>query len=80
MIRTQIYLTQEQAETIKHRSQRQQRTEAEIINDLIAKGLRMPMKKKKTTGETLMDLVALGKKYKVTGPKNLSTNLDIQLP
>jgi hypothetical protein len=77
MIRTQVYLTEEQAQAIKLRSQRQQKPQAEVIRELVDNGLHVSRGiKRQTTGEALLELVALGKKHKISGPTDLSTNLD----
>jgi hypothetical protein len=78
MIRTQVYLTEEQARSIKLRSQQDQKPEAELIRELLDAGLRIRAQraKRKTTGETLLELAELGNKLGLSGPTDLSTNLD----
>jgi hypothetical protein len=77
MIRTQVYLTEEQARDIKVRAQRERRREADVIRDLLERGrLTTTGKRHETTGEALLGLAALGKKLGLTGPTDLSTNHD----
>jgi hypothetical protein len=78
MIRTQVYLTEEQVKDIKLRSQREDRPEAEVIRDLVDKGLAVSTGQptRKSTGETLLELVELGKRLNLRGPTDLSTNHD----
>ena len=77
MIRTQVYLTEEQSQTIKRRSQQEQKPEAEIIRELLDNGLvASNTTKRKSTGETLIELATLGEKLGLKGPTDLSTNLD----
>src|SRR3954454_20357946 len=75
MVRTQVYLTEEQARDIKVRAQRERRREADVIRDMLERGrLTSTGKRHETTGEALARLVALGKDLGLTGPTDLSTN------
>ena len=57
MIRTMVYLTKEQARDIKLQAKREQKHEAEVIRDLVNKGLTASRKSKpETTGEALLRL------------------------
>ena len=78
MIRTQVYLTEEQAQHIKLRARQERKSEALFIRELLDAGLQAQAAKshKLTTGQSLMQLVELGKKYGTSGPVDLSTNLD----
>ena len=73
MIRTQVYLTEEQARDIKLRAQREQKREAEVIRDLLNKGLQTPSRQQgESTGESLLRLAAIGGK----GPADLPMRID----
>jgi hypothetical protein len=77
MIRTQVYLTEEQSQAIKLRSRRDQKPEAEVLRDIVDKGLAVEgSTTKMSTGQSLLQLVELGEKYGAHGPTDLSTNLD----
>jgi hypothetical protein len=77
MIRTQVYLTEEQSKDIKARAAREKRREADIIRELLDHGRHVSQGKKQlTTGEALLHLADLGKKYNLSGPTDLSTNHD----
>jgi hypothetical protein len=78
MIRTHVYLTEEQAQTIKLRSRQEQKPEAQVIRELVDRGLTVHAlgAKRKSTGEALLELADLGKKLGLTGPTDLSTNHD----
>lgn len=77
MIRTQVYLTEQQAQTIKRQAHREQRPEAEVIRDLVDKGLLVSRgQKPQTAGESLLEVAALGERYGLKGPRDLSTNHD----
>jgi hypothetical protein len=73
MIRTQIYLTEDQARDIKLRAKREKKHEAEVIRDLVDVGLKNATPTgKESTGESLLRLAAIGGK----GPADLSTRID----
>ena len=77
MIRTHIYITEEQARDIKSRAKRERRREADVIRDLLERGrLTTQGKRQETAGEGLLRLAQLGKKLRFTGPTDLSTSLD----
>jgi hypothetical protein len=77
MIRTQVYLTEDQSQQIKLRSKQEQRPEAEILRDIVDKGLAAAgPATKMSSGQSLLQLAELGKKYKAQGPGDLSTNVD----
>ncbi len=77
MVRTQIYLTEEQVRDIKIRAQRERRKEADVIRDLLERGrLTSTGKRQETTGEALLRLVVVGKSLGLVGPTDLSTNHD----
>jgi hypothetical protein len=77
MIRTQVYLTEVQSQAIKLRSRRAQRPEAEVLRDIIDKGLTVEdSTAMMSTGQSLLQLAELGKRYGAHGPTDLSTNLD----
>jgi hypothetical protein len=77
MIRTQVYITEEQARDIKLKAKRENKREAEVIRDLLRTGLdasrRTPHE---TTGEALLRLARLGEKLKVKAPADLSSRID----
>jgi hypothetical protein len=77
MVRTQVYLTEEQARDIKTRAQRERRREADVIRDMLERGrLTSTGKRQETAGEALLRLVSLGKELKLSGLTDLSTNHD----
>jgi hypothetical protein len=77
MIRTMVYLTEEQARDIKLKAKREQRYEAEVIRDLVSKGLDATRSiKRETTGEALLRLANLGEKLQVKAPADLSARID----
>jgi len=70
MIRTQVYLTEEQAIDIKARALREKRREADVIRDLLNRGRSIGQgKKNENVRDTLLRLGTLG----LHGPTDLST-------
>lgn len=73
MIRTQVYLTEEQARDIKLLAKREKKREAEVIRELLSEGLKTtPSKRHESTGESLLHLAGIGGK----GPADLSLRVD----
>ena len=73
MIRTQIYLTEEQIRDIKLRAKRENKPEAEVIRGLVNKGLQSPRKaRQESTGASLLRLAGIHGK----APADLSTRVD----
>jgi hypothetical protein len=73
MVRTHVYLTEEQVRDIKVRAQRERRREAEVIRDLIERGrLTTPGRTLQSPAELLARIDRLG----LSGPTDLSTNHD----
>jgi hypothetical protein len=77
MIRTQVYLTDEQARDIKLKAKRENKREAEVIRDLLRTGLDASRRTHhETAGEALLRLARLGEKLKVKAPADLSSRID----
>jgi hypothetical protein len=77
MIRTMVYLTEEQARDIKLTAKREQRPEAEVIRELISKGQKVSSRQgRESTGEALLRLATLGEKLQVKAPADLSSRID----
>ena len=56
MIRTQVYLTEDQARDIKLRARRENKREAEVIRELLREGMKKSATKpQESTGESLFD-------------------------
>jgi hypothetical protein len=77
MIRTHIYFTEEQARDIKLRAQRERRRESDVTRELIERGRFISQgRKQESLGDALLRLAEIGRKLGLTGPTDLSTNLD----
>jgi hypothetical protein len=77
MIRTQVYLTEDQIRDIKLRAKREDKPEAEVIRELLATGIDAYRRQdRETTGDALLRLAKLGKKLQVKAPADLSTRVD----
>jgi hypothetical protein len=73
MIRTQVYLTEEQARDIKLKAKREKKHEAEVIRELVSQGLKTTSpSRRESTGASLLRLAAIGGK----APADLSTRID----
>lgn len=78
MIRTQIYLTEQQIKTLKKQAFMSEVTLSQIIRDLIEKEMVRPMqpKKKRNSGSVLLEMAKEAEAMHIQGPKDLSKNLD----
>ena len=77
MIRTQVYLTEEQAHDIKIRAKQENKRQAEVIRDLLEKGRASSRRTThETAGNALLRLAKLGEKLQVKGPADLSSRID----
>ena len=77
MIRTQVFLTEEQARDIKLRAKREKKREAEVIRELLSGGLHASRSTSgETTGEALLRLARLGEKLRVKAPADVSSRID----
>ena len=80
MIRTQVYLTEEQAQDIKLRAKREKKAEAENILGLLETGGHVASSTDhESTGDTLLRLATLGDKLHVKAPVDLSSKIDHDL-
>jgi hypothetical protein len=77
VIRTQVYLTEEQARDIKLRAKREKKREAEVIRELVHKGLDTSRSaSRETTGEALLRLARRGEQLQVKAPADVSSRID----
>ena len=77
MIRTMVYITEEQARDIKLRAKREQKPEAVVIRELLDEGLSTTAQKTRvSTGDAFLRLAKIGKELGATGPADLSSRID----
>jgi hypothetical protein len=77
MIRTQVYLTEEQARDIKLQAKRENKAEAEVIRELVNTGLDVSQRaNRETAGGALLRLARLGEELQVQAPADLSSRID----
>ena len=77
MIRTKVYLTEEQTQDIKLRAKRENKAEAEIIRELLDTGRKaVSNTTHESTGDALLRLAKLGEKLHVKAPADLSSRID----
>ena len=77
MIRTHVYLTEEQDQLIKLQARRERRSKAEVMRDIVDRGLAADASaSRRTSGQALLELAELGKQLNLSGPTDLSTNHD----
>jgi len=80
MIRTQVFLREDQSADIKMRSKRENKPKAEVIRNLIDKGRNATSQtNQETAGNALLRLAQLGEKLKISGPTDLSSRIDHML-
>lgn len=75
MIRTQVYLPKQLYQTIDLVAKRGKKPKAQIIRDILVDGVEKELRKR-NAGQALLELAELGRKLKLKGPKDLSTNID----
>jgi hypothetical protein len=74
MIRTQVYLTKPQFQTIQRLAGKENKPAAKVIRELLDAGLHY--KHRITAKEALLDLVRIGEEAGLSGPTDTSTSID----
>ena len=78
MLRTNVYLTEEQERAIRARASVTQKPRAEILREIINKGLKADPVQKSASTELFTRLADVAEKFRGKGkaPNDLSRNLD----
>lgn len=78
MLRRNVYLTEQQEREIKLRAAISKKPRAEILREVIDKGLKSAPAQKSTSTESFLKLAKIAQQFKDRGtaPKDLSQNLD----
>lgn len=75
MIRTQVYLTEEQDLQLTLIAKRNRKSKAQVFREAFDAGVKS-MQPSETLGEALQQLIDLGEKLKIKAPPDLSINHD----
>lgn len=73
MIRTQVYLPKQLYITIDLIAEKEKKPKAQIIREVLQEGME---KRRGNAGKALLEIASLGRKLKLKGPSDLSTNID----
>ena len=73
MIRTQVWLTEDQSRYIRERARSEKRKPADVLRELVDRGRLVSQGKRK---ESAQDFLARIKELNLSGPTDLSRNLD----
>ena len=78
MLRTNVYLTEEQEQEIKTRANDTQRAKAVVLREIIETGIKATNLQKSASTEVYMKLANIADQFKGKGtaPKDLAANLD----
>lgn len=76
MNRTHIYLPEDVTREIANRARTYRKSKAAIIREVLEAGLKRKRAQKSASAKALLDLAAMAKKLKGTGPRDLSINHD----
>lgn len=76
MLRSYVYLPEELGRKIKQTAKLQKKSKAEVIRQALEKGIASMQREPGESLEVLLEIARLGEKYTITGPKDLSANLD----
>ena len=72
MVRKQVYLTQELATDVWILAQKERKSQAEVIREVLTEGVDRQFRRLKRKSGSLLDLAKLG----IKGPRDLSRNHD----
>lgn len=78
MLRTNVYLTEEQERDLKMRAAIAKKPKAKILREVIDEGLKVTPMQKSTSAESFIKLARIAEQFKDKGtaPKDLSANID----
>lgn len=78
MLRTNVYLTEEQERELTVRASIAKKPKAEVLREVIDEGLKTLPKNKSASTESFLKLAKIAQQFKNKGtaPKDLSANLD----
>ncbi len=79
MLRANVYLTEEQIREIDTRARIAKKPKAEILREVVDNGLKATPMQKSQSAKVLLEIAKAAKKFKGSGPKDLSINHDYYL-
>ncbi|OGM75348.1 hypothetical protein A2382_04655 [Candidatus Woesebacteria bacterium RIFOXYB1_FULL_38_16] len=79
MLKTYLYIPEPLEEKIIQVAQSQSKSKAEIMRQALERGIIAISKHGMVSAQALLQIEEVGKKYRSSGPKDLSANLDLYL-
>lgn len=79
MLKTYLYIPEVLEAKIRKTAQTHKQSKAEIMRQALEKGIAALQQQRTTSAQALLKLADIGKKYRVTGPKDSSENMDAYL-
>ena len=76
MLKTYLYLPEKLNKKVEAVAEAENKSKAEVLRNSIESGLDNVYHQKKDSTRSLFMLADLAKRYKASGPKDLSSNLD----
>ena len=71
-----MYLPEQLDEKIKQTAKRQNKSKAAVMRDALEKGIKKVEEEESGSGDVMLKLAELGKRYKFKGPKDSSVRID----
>jgi predicted DNA-binding protein len=79
MLKTYLYVPEDLAEKINFIAKSQNKSKAEVIRHALEKGISVVQNQGTASAQALLKIAEIGRKYRLKGPKDLSTHLDVYL-
>lgn len=76
MLKTYLYIPEQLEEKIVYTAKALRQSKAEVIRQAIEKGIHAVQQQGTASAEALLEVVKLGKKHQVKGPKDSSQRMD----
>ncbi len=76
MLKTYVHVPEELNKKINLTAKAQNKSKAEIIRQALEKGIVEVSQQGTASAQALLKIAEIGKKYKLKGPKDLSTNMN----
>lgn len=76
MLKTYLYLPEQLNKQVEQLADNRKTSKAEIIRKALERGLSVLRRQNISSAEVLLKIAELGKKHRVKGPQDASTNMD----